>query len=162
MQLEISLEAVEYAAMRAKELGKMVILDPAPARSDLPDALLKSLYLIKPNENEILVTQNLVDVPVEDAAKGLLEKGVENVMVTIGAEGSILYRKGESPVKIPARSVKAVDTTAAGDCFAAALAVAMSKDEALADAARYASKAAAISVTRKGAQPSIPAPEEIN
>ena len=162
MQLEISLEAVEYAAMRAKELGKMVILDPAPARSDLPDALLKSLYLIKPNENEILVTQNLVDVPVEDAAKGLLEKGVENVMVTIGAEGSILYRKGESPVKVPARSVKAVDTTAAGDCFAAALAVAMSKDEALPDAAHYASKAAAISVTRKGAQPSIPAPEEIN
>jgi len=140
----------------------MVFLDPAPARSDLPEALLRSLYLIKPNENEILVTQNLKDdVPIDEAAKGLLEKGVRNVLVTVGAEGSRLYHDGELAAVIPARPVKAVDTTAAGDCFAAALAVAVSKGEGLVDAANYASKAAAISVTRKGAQPSIPSPEEI-
>lgn len=163
MQLEISLEAVTYAAERAHALGKMVFLDPAPARSDLPDALLRSLYLIKPNENEILVTQNLKDdVPVDEAAKGLLEKGVRNVLVTVGAEGSRLYHDGELAAVIPARPVKAVDTTAAGDCFAAALAVAVSKGEGLIDAASYASKAAAISVTRKGAQPSIPSSEEIS
>ena len=161
MQLEIGLDAVVYAAARAKALGKLVILDPAPARSDLPDDLLKCLYLIKPNETEILVTQNLQDVPIGEAAQGLLAKGVANVLVTVGAEGSILYRAGKEPVTIPSRPVKAVDTTAAGDCFAAALAVALSKDEPLTDAAHYASKAAAISVTRKGAQPSIPAPEEI-
>lgn len=161
LQLEIPLEAVVFAARRAYELGKMVILDPAPARTDLPEELLQYLYLIKPNETEVLTVRNYAEKNVGDAAAALLKLGVDNVLVTLGDEGSRLYRKGCPVAAIPTRKVKAVDTTAAGDCFAAALSVALARGERLEDAAAYASRAASVSVTRKGAQTSIPSPNEV-
>ena len=163
MQLEIDPEVVEYAKDIAVSLGKMVILDPAPAKPNLPDSIWKGVEFIKPNETEleILVGRSLKgEAEIEKAANEILSKGVKNVMVSLGAEGCLLTNEKGCRF-FPANKVTAVDTTAAGDCFTASFALALSKGESVDEAICFGQKASAIAVTRKGAQTSIPALEEV-
>ena len=162
MQLEIPLETVIYAAKRAAESGNKVILNPAPAQN-LPDELLRCLYLITPNETEaelltgITVTDN---DSAEKASRALINKGVQNVIITMGKSGAFLSTGAISKV-IPGIQVKAIDTTAAGDVFNGAVAVSVAEGKGLEEAIVFANKAAAISVTRMGAQASAPFRKEI-
>ncbi len=162
MQLETPLKTVQAAAELAAKAGVLVILNPAPART-LPDALLKLVSILAPNETEAeLLTGIKVtdDATAAQAADKLLAKGVQAVILTLGARGAFVATK-ESKQLVPGFKVKAVDTTAAGDVFNGALAVALSEGRSLLEAARFASAAAAISVTRLGAQPSAPKRKEI-
>jgi len=162
MQLEIPVSTVEFVAKKASDNGNRVILNPAPARK-LSDELLSSLFLITPNETEaeILSGIKVTDVvTAEKAASALRKKGVKNVIITLGASGSYLSNDTISKL-IPVIPVKAIDTTAAGDVFSGALAVAISEGNELADAVAFANKAASISVTRMGAQASAPYRKEI-
>jgi len=162
MQLEIPVETVEFVAQKAVKNGNRVILNPAPARQ-LSDDLLSCLYLITPNETEAeLLTGIIVHdvVTAEQAASNLRNKGVQNVVITMGASGAYLL-SGAISKMIPVIPVKAIDTTAAGDVFNGALAVAISEGKDIEDAVIYANKAAAISVTRMGAQASAPYRKEI-
>ena len=162
MQLEIPLETVEFVAQKAVTNGNRVILNPAPA-SQLSDNLLSCLYLITPNETE---AELLTGIKVNDiataqkAATILLKKGVKNVIITLGASGAFIL-SGAISKKIPVAPVKAVDTTAAGDVFNGALAVLISEGKELEEAVAFANRAAAISVTRMGAQASAPYRKEI-
>jgi len=162
MQLEIPLEAVLHTAKLATQHGKKVILNPAPARQ-LPDALLKELFIITPNESE---TETLLGIEITDmnavhvAAKQLHEKGVTHVIITLGSEGAYLYNT-EGGQHIPTVKVTPIDSTAAGDVFNGALAVAISEGKSLREAIQFANRAAAISVTRMGAQASAPFRNEL-
>jgi ribokinase len=162
LQLEIPLETVEYVAGMASSKGNKVILNPAPA-FHLPDKLLSDLFLITPNESEATI---LTGIPVndqksaEEAASSLLAKGVKMVIITLGAAGAF-YMTNEKSGLIPAPRVDAVDTTAAGDTFSGALAVALSEGKSLEDSVVFANLAAAISVTRPGAQSSVPFRKEL-
>lgn len=162
LQLEIPLETVLYAAKRAKELSKLVILDPAPARSDLPDDLYPCLDFLKPNEGEAAL---LAGIPAGDpaAAAGVLrERGVKNVLVTLGAEGALLLNEAGKLQTFPALTgLQVVDTTAAGDCFTAALACRLAAGDSPEQAVSFAVKASGLSVTRAGAQPSLPTLQEV-
>ncbi len=163
MQLEIPLETVEFVATIAHALGKKVILNPAPG-CHLPKSLLEKLYLLTPNETEAELISGIKvsDIPTaKDAAKQIHSMGVASVIITMGAKGALIYSENQFVI-VPAISVDAIDTTAAGDVFNGALAVALSKKESLVNAAGFASKAAAISVTRMGAQPSVPYLNEVN
>jgi ribokinase len=166
LQLEIPIEAVTTAAIRAKERGARVILDPAPAPGGaLPVALLKAVDILTPNEAEAAMLAGLAPGPLttEQAgaiARTLQAKGVRTVIVKLGEQGCLLA-DGDTQQLIPAPKVKAVDTTAAGDVFNAALAVALSEGQDLAAACGFAVKAGAISVTRMGAQSSAPSRNEI-
>lgn len=162
LQLETPLNTVEAAAELAAAAGVRTILNPAPARA-LPDKLLRRVYLLTPNESE---AELLTGIKVTDeasagtAAQALLDRGARNVIVTLGARGALVASDG-SKVLVPPHKVKAVDTTAAGDVFSGALAVAIAEGKSLLDAARFATAAAAISVTRMGAQASVPTRREI-
>ncbi len=162
MQLETPMETEEYAASRAFAAGTKVVLNPAPA-AELSDSLLSKLWLITPNRTE---TQLITGLPVTNAeeaaaaAEALVAKGVKNVVITLGSKGAYVLSEDFRGV-IPANQVKAVDTTGAGDTFNGALCVALSEGRSLRDACRFAAKASAISVTRMGAQPSIPFRNEI-
>lgn len=163
MQLEIPLDTVCYTAEMAFNVGKKVILNPAPAQP-IPDELLKMLYLITPNETELeLLTGLQVTNPesAETAARQLLSKGVHIVVVTMGSLGALLVTPTLCKL-IPSFPVKAVDTTAAGDCFNGALAVAIAEGSDLERAILFANRAASISVTRMGAQASAPYRHEID
>ena len=162
MQLEIPLKTVAYIAEFAAENEIAVILNPAPA-CELPDELLKNISIITPNENE---AEKLTGITVTDirsaklAARSLCDRGVETVIITLGAEGALLFDRGVA-THIPGYKVKPIDTTAAGDVFNGALAVAISEKKSLEEAIDFACKAAAISVTRLGAQASAPFTHEI-
>ena len=162
MQLEIPIQTVEYVAHLAALKQKKVILNPAPA-ARLSEELLKNIYIITPNETE---AELLTGIKVTDeksalkAAKFLHEKGVEIVIITMGSAGAFLLANGKNE-NIGAPKVKAVDTTAAGDTFNGALAVALSEGKSIQDSIVFANKAAAISVTRIGAQASVPYRHEI-
>jgi ribokinase len=162
LQLETPIRTVETAARIAGRAHVPVILNPAPAQR-LTDTLLQNVTVLTPNETEasMLTGIKVVDVPsAARAAKVLLRKGVRTVIITLGAKGALVAnREGEQLV--PGFKVKAVDTTAAGDVFSGALAVRLAEGCALLDAVRFAHAAAAISVTRPGAQPSIPHRGEI-
>jgi ribokinase len=162
MQLEIPIPTVEYIARLAANKQKKVILNPAPAAS-LTDELLRNLYLITPNETE---AELLTGIKVTDqnsamkAAMALHNKGVEIVVITMGSAGAFLLKDGKSEI-INAPIVEAVDTTAAGDTFNGALAVALSEGKTIQESVAFANKAASISVTRIGAQSSVPYRNEI-
>lgn len=160
VQLETPLDTIERTAKIAVRYGVPVILDPAPAPSTpLSDALLSNITYIKPNETEAsrLTGVDVVDeATARQAAEVLLAKGVSGVIITMGAAGALIVPKGEEAQFLPSKKVDAVDATAAGDCFSGALAVALAKGLPLIDAAQFAIDAAAISVTRMGAQPSLP------
>ena len=163
MQLESPLETIELAAKEARAAGTKVILNPAPART-LPDSLLANLDMITPNETEAELLAGVKVESEEDAAMAacvLHGKGVEKVLITLGEKGAFLSR-AEGKKLINGYSVKAVDTTAAGDTFNGALVAAMQKGASLEQAIGFAHGAAAISVTRLGAQTSIPSLEEVN
>ena len=162
LQLETPVETVQCAARWAAAKGVPVILNPAPACT-LPDELFACLSLITPNEGE---AELLTGVKVTDeasaqaAAAALCAKGVGRVVVTMGSKGAFVFENGRG-VLVPALPVQAVDTTAAGDVFNGALAVALTEGQPLAEAVRFAAKAAAISVTRMGAQASAPHRNEV-
>jgi len=157
MQLETPLATVMRAAEIAAEAGVRVILNPAPAFS-LDDSLLSMLSVITPNESE---AELLTGIPVNDypsakeAAERLLERGVRTAIITLGKQGALLRAKDLAET-IPGFEVTAVDTTAAGDVFNGALAVAIGEGKPLEEAVRFANAAAAVSVTQLGAQPSAP------
>jgi len=163
LQLEIPIETVEYAAQIAYRNNKKVILNPAPAQK-LSDSLLKTIYILTPNETEaeILTGVKVTDTgTAEIAARILREKGVEIVIITMGANGAYVLTDNLSKL-IPAPKVKAVDTTAAGDTFNGALAVAVSEGFNIREAVQFANIAASIAVTRLGAQASTPYRSEVS
>lgn len=163
MQLESPLETVVAAARLAKQHQTRVILNPAPAR-ELPDELLAMLDMITPNETE---AERLTGIAVDSeldaarAAQVLHQKGIETVLITLGSRGVWLSERGEGKL-VPAFKVEAVDTIAAGDTFNGALLTALLEGKALQEAVRFGHAAAAIAVTRPGAQPSVPWREEID
>jgi len=162
MQLEIPVSTVEFVAERVSQKGIRVILNPAPARA-LSGELLSCLYLITPNEieAELLTGIKVIDPSsAEKSAEKLVQKGVRNVIITMGAAGAFMLTHDFTGM-VPVVPVKAVDTTAAGDVFNGALAVAISEGMELKDAVDFANKAASISVTRMGAQASAPFRKEI-
>ena len=157
MQLEIPIPTVEYIAQKAARLGKKVVLNPAPA-AELSDELLRNLYLVTPNETEAELLTGIKVTDEQSALKAatiLHEKGVEIVIITMGAAGAFLLADGKSEL-IKAPKVDAVDTTAAGDTFNGSLLVALSEGKTIQDSIAFANKAASISVTRIGAQSSVP------
>lgn len=162
LQMEICCDAIYYAIGRARELGKTIILNPAPVPDSLPDEIFAMLDYITPNESELMKLCGKEGDSLEDYAKGarrLLRKGVKNVLVTLGKKGALFVSK-ETEELFPARKVSAVDTTAAGDCFNGAFAVALAEGRRLDEAVAFANAASSIAVTRCGAQTSIPAREE--
>lgn len=163
MQLEIPLSTVLTAAQQAHQAGRKVILNPAPA-CDLPNELLSTLFLITPNETEASLLTKIEVKDIETATlagQALQRKGVSNVIITMGSKGALLVTADEF-LFIPAEKVEAIDTTAAGDVFNGALATALAQNISLKNAVIFATKAAAISVTRMGAQLSAPYKNEID
>jgi len=162
MQLEIPISSVVFAAKLASQHKKKFVLNPAPA-TQLPTELYKHLYLITPNETEAEI---LTGIKVEDvlsarkAADKLLGYGVQNVIITLGAAGAYFENK-EREFSIKAPVAKAVDTTAAGDVFNGVLVVELTNGKNWEDAISMACKAASISVTRMGAQSSMPYFQEL-
>lgn len=157
IQLEIPLETVWHTIKKAHKKGVKVILNPAPA-AEIPDEIYPYLFALTPNETE---TELLTGIEVnslgkaQEAATILLNKGVAHMLITMGSQGAY-YQSAETKNFIPTKQVQAVDTTAAGDCFNGALAVALSNHSNWADAIPFACAAATISVTRPGAQASMP------
>jgi ribokinase len=163
LQLETPLATVRAAADLGSRAGIEVILNPAPAQ-DLPDSLLRRVTLLTPNETEASMLTGISVGDVESAtlaARALQTRGARHVIVTLGANGA-LVAIGPDAKWVPGFKVKAVDTTAAGDVFNGALAVRLAEGCPVIDSVRFAHAAAAISVTRRGAQPSIPKRREIN
>lgn len=162
IQLEIPLITVEYVVRECQAREVPVILNPAPA-THLPPAIFSSLYAITPNETEARMLTGCSiqdDAGVQQAANGLLEKGVRNVIITLGKRGAY-WSTGSASGFVTAPMVIAVDSTAAGDCFSGALTVALAEGMALPDAVQFACGAASVSVTRMGAQASMPYRNEI-
>ncbi|MCG6234241.1 ribokinase [Vibrio furnissii] len=163
MQLETPLDGIVKAAQVAKEARTNVILNPAPAR-ELPDALLSCVDVITPNETEAEVLTGITvtdDASAQLAADALHLKGIEIVMITLGAKGVWLSQNGRGTL-ISGFRVQATDTTAAGDTFNGALVTGLLEEMPLESALKFAHAAPAISVTRFGAQTSIPNREEVD
>jgi ribokinase len=162
MQLESPIESVLAAAKIARQHNTTVALNPAPAR-ELSDELLSLVDIITPNETE---AERLTGIRVENdvdaakAAQALHAKGIHTVLITLGSRGVWASVNGEGH-RVPGFKVDAVDTIAAGDTFNGALITALLEETPLPEAIRFAHAAAAIAVTRKGAQPSVPWREEI-
>lgn len=163
MQLEVPYETVAYAAEMANKAGVKVILNPAPAIK-LPDDIYPNLHMITPNttEAEILSGVKVTDWDsAKKAADVIAAKGANIVIITLGSLGALIKKDGEY-IEVPIEvKVKAVDTTAAGDTFCGALVVAMSEGMELHEAVRFANRAAGLSVTKPGAQMSIPYRNEV-
>ncbi|WP_194207705.1 ribokinase [Superficieibacter sp. 1612_C1] len=163
MQLESPIESVLAAAKIAHQHHTTVALNPAPAR-ELPDELLTLVDIITPNETEAEKLTGIAVKNDDDAAKAaqaLHNKGIKTVIITLGSRGVWASVEGKGQ-RVPGFKVEAVDTIAAGDTFNGALITALLEEKPLADAIRFAHAAAAIAVTRKGAQPSVPWRDEID
>jgi ribokinase len=160
LQLEIPIEAVLAAAQAGRAAGAAVILNPAPAPSrPLPETLYAAVDILTPNETEAAVLTGQSDP--EEAAMTLLSRGVGTVIVTLGEAGALVATRSGVMQRVPGFRVQAVDTTAAGDAFNGGLAVALARGEGMDAAVRYAHAVAALSVTRLGAQPSLPTAAEV-
>jgi len=162
LQLEIPIETVFSATQRAKESGVRVLLNPAPARS-LPDELISLPDFILPNETELslMTNQPVNDISsAEKAAKTLLERGAQNVIVTLGANGALIVTTTQV-THVDAYKVDVIDTTAAGDAFIGGFASALLQDKSLEEAVRYGCACGALAATKFGAQPSLPTREEV-
>lgn len=162
MQLEIPMATIEAVAKNAKANGQKVIINPAPAQL-LDDELLNGLFLITPNETEATLLTGITvtdETTASQAAGVFLSKGVQNVIITLGKQGAYFQNKNLK-LMIEAPVVQAMDTTAAGDTFSGALTVALTENMDWQQAVQFAVKAASISVTRMGAQSSVPYRKEI-
>jgi len=164
LQLEVPIGAVLAASRIARDHGVRVVLDPAPAPAEpLPGELYRLVDVLNPNEGEAeaLSAAAVPDAPAAGAAaEELLRRGTRAVVIKLGARGAYVHDGTRSEV-VPGIRVDAVDTTAAGDAFAGALAVALAEGKALIGAVYFANAAAALSVTRRGAQPSMPFRAEV-
>lgn len=163
MQLETPLETVQKAVSIASDNGVKVILNPAPAQA-LSDDILRHVSILTPNESETELLTGLKVASEKDvaaAADALMAKGIETVIVTMGPKGAFVAT-ADSKELVSGFSVKAVDATAAGDVFNGTLAVAIAEGKPLRKAVSFANAAAALSVTKLGAQPSAPTREEID
>jgi ribokinase len=161
LQMEIPYETIKSICKIASQKGKKVILNAAPAYS-LDEEIYKSVYILVVNETEaeVLTEEKIEDIGEEAIINKLLKRGVQNVILTLGNKGC-LFKNGNEILKIPAFSVNAVDSTAAGDTFCGALATGIGKNHNMKDVLEFASAAAALCVTRLGAQPSIPTEKEV-
>ncbi len=161
-QLEIPLNTVEEVAKLAKENNNVFILNPAPAQK-LSEELLSMIDYLTPNETELQLLSGINinnEESIEKAVKILLNKGVRNIIVTLGEKGASLFNK-KLEKKFSAPKVKVVDSTGAGDAFNGALAYALSNNEEIEKAVQFAVSVASFSVTKMGAQSSLPAIEEL-
>lgn len=157
VQLETPLETIKYGLKKAKEAGKYTILNPAPAVV-LEDEIIANVDLLTPNETELEILSG-IEINNEDdikrAAQIMIDKGVKELIVTLGSKGSLYINKERSIFK-PAYKVQAVDTTAAGDSYTGALSVAFANGKSVEEAMDFASKVGALSVMKEGAQSSLP------
>ena len=162
LQLEIPIETVLAAARGAKENGLRVLLNPAPAHS-LPDELISLPDFILPNEGELslLTNQPVHDLAsAETAARTLLERRAQNVIVTLGANGALIV-SSKRVIHVNTYQVNVVDTTAAGDAFIGGFASALLQNQSLEEAVRYGCACGALATTKFGAQPSLPTKVEV-
>lgn len=164
LQLEVPLKTVYHAVDVAFAKGIQVVLNPAPISGAIPPEVLRKLWLITPNETE---AEKLTGIKIgtrEDAfraAEVLLSQGVRNVIVTLGSSGSVICNSSLKEF-VPARKVVAVDTVGAGDVYNGALVTALSEGKSLPEAARFATVASSIAVTRPGAQTGVPHRPEVD
>lgn len=161
-QLEIPIDTVIETAILSKDNGAIFILNPAPA-CEIPDEIYPLVDYLTPNETELQMLSCMVVSDIgsaEKAAKMLIEKGAQNVIITLGEKGALLVNKNHTEL-YSTQKVAVVDTTAAGDSFNGALAYSLANNVELADAICFANKVASISVTRMGAQSSMPVLAEI-
>ncbi|MDP2235397.1 MAG: ribokinase [Bacteroidales bacterium] len=163
MQLEIPIDTVEYVAEIASKKNIRVILNPAPARA-LSDNLLKNLYIIIPNRSEAEILSGIKVTDLEKARQAadiISAKGVNIVVVTLGSEGALIKDFDEYHF-VEAVKVDAMDTTAAGDVFCGSVCVGLAEGKSILESVKMAARAAAITVTRMGAQSSIPYRSELS
>jgi ribokinase len=163
MQLEIPIATITTVVKKARGNGQKTILNPAPAML-LPDEVLSGLFLITPNQTEAAFLTGIAVTDTISAAKAaniLLDKGVQNVIITLGRQGAYFQNKEEA-FTTPAPVVEAIDTTAAGDTFSGAITVALTENMNWRKAVQFAVAAAALSVTRLGAQASVPYRSELS
>lgn len=156
-QLEMQMDVIEKFADLAYQYKKVFILNPAPA-AELSDKLLKHVSILTPNETELALISKKNTNTIEEkisAAKALISKGVENVIVTLGKDGCLIVNKELSKV-IPSRKIKPVDTTAAGDAFNGALAYCLDTNYSLEEACEFANCAGALTCLKNGASSSLP------
>lgn len=157
LQLEIPMNSVVAAARLARKLNKKVLLNPAPA-TVLPEELISLVDVVTPNETELALLTGSHNL--EEGAARLIQQGIDTVVVTLGDRGSVAYRE-ETKISASPYSVKAIDTTAAGDTFNGALLIAMGDGKGLEDALDYANAAGALAATKMGAQSSLPTKGEV-
>ncbi len=161
LQLEIPLDAVQRALSIARRHGVRTVLNPAPAQP-LPADVLALVDVLTPNEHEATLLCGEPGQTIEQAARLLLAMGVGTVVATLGDKGALIAtHECEEETRVPGFKVKAVDTTAAGDAFTAALACALARGDALPAAVRFANAVGALTVTKMGAQPSLPTATEV-
>jgi ribokinase len=163
VQFEIPMETVYSAIRLGAQMGAKIIVNPAPAQSLPPDILALVDYLI-PNEFELAILlhkSGMTEQEIHENIGQIQAFGCKNCIVTLGKNGSLAVDQTGHEWHIPAYTVQAVDSTAAGDCFVGALAVGLSEGKPLDESIKFASAAASISVTREGAQPSIPSRDEV-
>jgi ribokinase len=161
-QLEIPLETVEFLADRARKHDVPLILDPAPARA-LPSGLLAKFDWLTPNQTEATILCGTATDSLQSGqvAELLQERGAQNVLLKLGAKGALLKQGVQPTIHVAGFSVQAVDTTAAGDAFNGAFAYGLLAEKSVKDSAQFANAVAAISVTRRGAQSSMPDLSEV-
>lgn len=163
LQMEIPMDTVLYGIKKAKQLGKKVILNPAPA-FELPEEVLKQVDYLTPNETElqILAAESSSETTIFSAAQCLLYKGVENLIVTLGAGGASYFSLENGTSDFTPHHVQVVDTTGAGDAFNGGLAYSLARGEEVKEAIAFAMKVGAHAVTKLGAQAGMPTNEELD
>ena len=160
IQLENPVKSVCFALKRAKEMGMITILNPAPYH-ELPTEVFPYIDFFIPNEHELDGYIKNEQMNSEQKAQELLKLGMKNVIVTLGEKGSLLVNRNDE-FFIKALKVKAIDTTAAGDSYLGAFAYSLSNDQSIIEAMKFATQCSAVTVTKKGAIISLPKKSDLN